>query len=96
MPSPLPQPIIDQINELIGNRSLPKVQRDSLLNTGANQAWDVLFPEDAGTGTTRLPADRRMQRWNELRTQLSADPNRDNIIRVVESQATGERFDWLD
>ncbi len=96
MPNPLPDRIVTRITELIESKSLPKQERELWLKAAADEAWSILFPEDAHPTASRLPPDTRMHRWKEVKKQLSASPHRDKIIRVLESPASGERFYWLD
>lgn len=96
MPNHLPDSIVARITELIESRGLPKKERNASLKAAANEAWNILFPEDTNPSASRLPPDTRMGRWNEVKEQLSANPHRDKIIRIVESSASGERFHWLD
>jgi hypothetical protein len=93
MPNPLPERIINRIDKLVRGTSLPRELRDQQLGETAQEAWRLLFPED--TQDHCLPPDARMQRWNEVRDQLSANPIREKILRVLESPANGEPFYWL-
>ena len=92
MPAILPQELLDRINDLISGKDLEKTNRDSLLQKTAREAWDQLFPEKAH----RLPKETVLKRWDEVCAQLSRYPNKEKIIRVLESPASGERFYWLD
>jgi hypothetical protein len=93
---PLPAGIIDRISELIGDKRLPKDQRAPSLKAAANEAWTMLFPEDALSNSPGLSPEVRMQRWRRVRDQLAGNPDPDKIIRVLESPANGEGFDWLN
>ena len=93
MPNPLPERIINRIDKLVRGTSLPRELLDQQLGETAQEAWRLLFPED--TQDYFLPPDARMQRWNEVRDQLSANPIREKILRVLESPANGEPFYWL-
>jgi hypothetical protein len=97
MATPLPREIIDRIIDLIRDKTTPKKQRDATLNSTAHEAWTILFPEPFDPAEAWPLREVRMRkRWRELREQLASDSYQDQIIRVIESQATGERFHWLD
>ena len=87
----LPEGIVERINQVLNDKNLARSQRDSLLEELAMDGMNALFPE----GIARLPAETAMKRWDQLHNQLSTNPNRDKIIRVLESRASGERFHWL-
>ncbi len=84
--------IIDRINGTLVGASQTREFRDSLLKGVAGGAWSALFPE----GVAQLPKDVIMKRWADVSQQLSAHPNRQKILRILESPASGERFHWLD
>ena len=84
--------IYEEICELMADKSLSKDLRDQFLREVAAEAWNAIFPE----GLQRLSKAEVTQRWAKVSAQLSAHPKRKEIIRVIESQATGERFHWLD
>ncbi len=88
----VPEKALHRINEIMADPRLARALRDSLLEGAADDAWNALFPE----GVHRVSAAVAMQRWNELWEQLSAYQNRKEIMRIVESRASGERFHWLD
>ncbi len=89
---PIPDTICERICELMADKTLSRGLRDQMLREAAADAWNAVFPE----GTHRLPQAEAMRRWNEASAQLSAHPKREEIFRVIESHASGERFHWLD
>jgi hypothetical protein len=92
MPAILPQELLDRVNDLINDKGLEKANRDSSLQDIAREVWDKLFPEKVH----RLPKEIIMKRWEEVCSQLSDYPNKEKILRVLESPASGGRFYWLD
>ena len=88
----IPDYIFDRINEVLADKSLSRDLRDRKLEEAAVEAWHAIFPE----GSHRLSEAAIMQRWEEVNTRLSRFQNRDQIMRIIESQASGERFHWLD
>ena len=88
----LPWELVNKIDSLAKNKDLEKADRDSQLEELVAEAWNILFPE----GISLLPVDLAMRRWQEVRSQLENQPNKDKILRILESQASGERLWWLD
>ena len=88
----IPKDILQRISQILDDASLSRDRRDSLLAESGSEAWHALFPE----GADRLSEDEVMRRWDETSMQLSAFPKREQILRILESPASGERFYWLD
>ncbi len=89
---PIPDKISERICELMADKSLSRDLRDQLLREAAGDAWNAIFPE----GADRIPKAEAMRRWDDVHAQLSEHPKRKEIMRVIESEASGERFHWLE
>jgi hypothetical protein len=88
----IPDQILGRISEVLGDKSLSREVRDRLLDQAAADAWKAMFPETAH----RLPDEVALQRWEELSNQLAQNPKHEQILRIIESRASGEPFYWLD
>jgi len=84
------------MQSVLADSDLAKTVRDKLLSEAADRAWATLFPEDRNPELPRLTSLIRKQRWNQVIEQLSMYPDKEKILRILESPASGERFYWLD
>ena len=89
MPDQLPEPIIERINNLIEDISVPREERAAWLEVATTEAWDYLLE------LPRVPLAERQRRWANVRQQLSSHPNGGKILKALDFPATGRGFGWI-
>jgi hypothetical protein len=88
--------ILEEIRNLIVDRSRSREDRIELLKRLANQAWIELFPEDQAQGSPSIGTEVRKARWARVVERIQTWDEKENIERVLEWPGSGGNFHWLE
>ena len=87
------QESIRQINKLICEIHQYRNERIALLEKLANEAWELIFPEDKEN--VLLKSSERKKRWQAVESQIEEFECKEEIQKVLQWPASGGNFYWL-